>query len=577
MQLVDFTTLCAVSADLARDWIPAKLEQVYQSDPHTISLALRTLTQRGWLTVAWHPEGARVCLSEPPPRLPDTFTFSEQLRAKLGSYALIGIKTIAPWERVLDLQFAKRPGEVPIYHLYVEIMGKYSNVILTDGNNQIITVAYQVNSAQSSMRTVQTGQLYQPPPPLLAQSPSLEESLESWKNRVSLIPGKLQHQLLKAYRGISPTVVKLMLDSAQMNGEQCVTNLTPEDWQRLFFCWQEWLQALTDSTFTPGWTEKGYSVLGWGITKPSPSVQTLINSYYTKELNQQNFRHLRHQLLQKLGNLLKKLRLKADTYQKRLRQSYNADESRQQADLLMAHLHLWQPGMKSIVLEDFETGKPVKINLNPEKNAVINAQLLYKQHQKLKRARSAVEPLLHEVLTEIEYLEQVEGSLNQTETYLQIQDLKTLEEIREELITQGYLEAKQQRSRATNEEIQPYIYCSPSGFEVWIGRNNRQNDQLTFRIASEYDIWLHTQEIPGSHVLLRIPPGKIAEDRDLKFAADLAAYYSRARQSEQVSVVSALPKYVYKPKGAKPGMVVYKNETILWGNPLIAKNYVIKE
>ena len=576
MQLFDFTTLTAVCAELCREWIPARLEQVYQSDRHTIFLALRTMTQRSWLTIAWHPEGARVCLSEPPPRIPDTFTFSEQLRAKLNGCALIKIETIAPWERVLDLQFAKRPGDLPLYHLYVEIMGKYSNVILTDGNNQIISVAYQVSSAQSSMRTVQTGQIYQPPPPLLTDTPNLEETLASWQQRVSLIPGKLQRQLLKAYRGISPTVVNLMLEVARLDGEQCVTSLTNEDWQRLFLYWQEWLKAIASSTFTPGWTEKGYSVLGWGITATSETVQALVNSYYTKELNQQGFRQLRHQLQQKLANLLKKLRLKADTYQKRLQQSDNADEYRQQADLLMCYLHLWQPGMKSITLEDFETGKPIEINLNPEKNAVSNAQFLYKQHQKLKRARSAVEPLLEEVLSEIDYLEQVEASLNQVEEYKYTQDLKTLEEIREELINQGYLEAKQQRSRTTNEEIHPHIYRSPSGFELWIGRNNRQNDQLTFRIASDYDLWFHSQEIPGSHVLLRILPGKIAEEVDLQFAADLAAYYSRARQSEQVSVVYTQPKYVYKPKGAKPGMVVYKQETILWGHPLIAKKYAIE-
>jgi predicted ribosome quality control (RQC) complex YloA/Tae2 family protein len=576
MQLVDFTTLTAVRAELCREWIPARLEQVYQSDRHTIFLALRTMTQRGWLTIAWHPEGARVCLGEPPPRIPDTFTFSEQLRAKLNGCALIKIETIAPWERVLDLQFAKRPGDLPLYHLYVEIMGKYSNVILTDGNNQIISVAYQVSSAQSSMRTVQTGQIYQPPPPMLTDTPDLEETLAIWQQKVSLIPGKLQGQLLKTYRGISPTVVDLMLEVAHLDGEQCVTSLTTEDWQRLFLHWQEWLKAIASSTFTPGWTEKGYTVLGWGITKTSKTVQALVNSYYTQELNQQGFRQLRHQLLQKLANLLKKLHLKADTYQKRLQQSDTADEYRQRADLLMAYLHLWQPGMKSITLEDFETGKPIKINLNPEKNAVGNAQFLYKQQQKLKRVRSAVEPLLEGVLSEINYLEQVEASLNQVEEYKHPQDLKTLEEIREELINQGYLEVKQQRSRTTNEEIHPHIYRSPSSFELWIGRNNRQNDQLTFRIASDYDLWFHTQEIPGSHVLLRIPPGKVAEEVDLQFAADLAAYYSRARQSEQVSVVCTQPKYVYKPKGAKPGMVIYKRETILWGHPLLAKNYAIE-
>ena len=109
---------------------------------------------------------------------------------------------------------------------------------------------------------------------------------------------------------------------------------------------------------------------------------------------------------------------------------------------------------------------------------------------------------------------------------------------------------------------------------MWIGRNNSQNDRLTFRTASDYDLWFHTQEIPGSHVLLRLEPGSVPDDRDLQYAADLAAYYSRARQSEQVPVVYTKPKYVYKPKGAKPGMAIYKQESVLWGRPQEAKLYI---
>ncbi|MDY7021151.1 MAG: NFACT RNA binding domain-containing protein, partial [Cyanobacteriota bacterium] len=107
----------------------------------------------------------------------------------------------------------------------------------------------------------------------------------------------------------------------------------------------------------------------------------------------------------------------------------------------------------------------------------------------------------------------------------------------------------------------------PSGFELFVGRNNRQNDRLTSKIAGDYDLWFHTQEIPGSHVLLRLNAGEVPDEEDLQFVANLTAYYSRARQSEQVPVVYTKPKYVYKPKGAKPGMVIYKQETVIWGSP----------
>jgi len=620
VQQVDFSTLIAACCELRSDWVPGRTEQVYQRDRYTIALCLRTLKRRGWLTISWHPQAARICLGDPPPKTPDTFTFSDQLRHQLSGLALIGINAIAPWERVLDLQFGRRPGDPAIFHLYVEIMGKYSNVILTGADNLIITVAHQVSTQQSSIRPIQTGQPYETPPALTGTLPSLSESQERWQERVSLVPGAIQRQLLKSYRGLSPALVRSMAQAAGLNPDQSTETLSSSDWQKLFHRWQEWLQtvgsrwrsfseegignrveqnvegnrAATVETsslssplptlhsplptqFQPGWTDQGYTVLGWGVVKSAQNVQSLLNEYYTAELNQQEFAQLHHQLSQKLGNVLEKLRQKASTFEERLQQSDQADEHRQQADLLMAHLQSWEPGMKSITLLDFETSKPVTIPLNPEKNAVQNAQALYKRHQKLKRARNAVEPLLKEVQEEIQYLEQVEASLRMLDTYNAPEDLQTLQEIREELIQQRYLDAPEQRNRDVPDVSEPYRYRTPSGFELLIGRNNRQNDQLTFRTAGDYDLWFHTQEIAGSHVLLRLEPGTVPDKADLQFAADLAAHYSRGRQSDQVPVVYTEPKYVYKPKGAKPGMAIYKQERILWGRPQQGCNYLTED
>ena len=246
----------------------------------------------------------------------------------------------------------------------------------------------------------------------------------------------------------------------------------------------------------------------------------------------------------------------------------------------MAYLHKWQPGMSSIQLQDFESGQPVTLGLNPEKNAVQNAQALYKRHQKLKRTRDAVMPLLRQVETELHYLEQVESALNQTDIYTNAEDLMALEEIRDELVQQNYLEDPYQRQgkqRSRDRLPNFYKFQAPSGTEVWVGRNNNQNEALSFRAANDYDLWLHTQEIPGSHVLLRLEPGTEASDDELAFAANMAAWFSRARQSEQVPVVYTKPKYVYKPKGARPGMVIYKHEQVLWGQPQKAKAYLAAE
>ncbi len=241
--------------------------------------------------------------------------------------------------------------------------------------------------------------------------------------------------------------------------------------------------------------------------------------------------------------------------------------------------------MTKIELTDFDSGEPVTIPLNPEKNAVQNAQALYKQHQKLKRARIAVMPLLSEVNAEIEYLEQVEESLLQVPAYEDEADLKALEETQLELIAQEYLRDTSGRSHSTQaaqaknrrkekDTIDFRRYTTPQGLEILIGRNNNQNEQLTFKQASDYDLWLHAQEIPGSHVLLRLDAGEVPTDKTLQLAASLAAYYSRARQSDRVPVVYTEPKNVYKPKGALPGMVIYKHEQVLWGQPQQALDFI---
>lgn len=569
MQPVDFTTLSATCSEISANWIPARLEQVYQRDRYTISLGLRTLKQRGWLEISWHPQAAHICIGDPPPRTPDTFTFSQQILHQLNGLALVSCACVTAWERVVDLQFARRPGEAAMWHLYAEVMGKYSNVILTDSGGEIITAAHQVSSQQSSVRPIQTGQPYELPPALTGTVANLSESQERWQERVSLVPGALKRCLLKSYRGLSPSLVQSIVEVAGLNPDRSTDTLNAADWLHLFGRWQEWLQALEKSQFQPGWTAQGYTVLGWNVIKFASNVQDLLNQYYSIELNQEEFNQLRHQLNQILSNILDKLRSRRRTFESRLEQSNQAEDYRHQADLLMANLQDWQPGMKTIALVDFESGNPVAIALDPEKNAIQNAQNLYKQAGKLKRARGAVEPLIAEVQPEIEYLEQVEAAIIQIDKYQSPEDLEALQEIREELIQQGYMSQPEYLRRSSNApaKINFLRYRTPSGFELLIGRNNRQNDQLTFRLAGDYDLWFHAQEIPGSHVLMRVEPGSVPEEADLQFAADLAAYYSRSRQSDLVPVVYTEPKHVYKPKGAKPGIALYKQEQIVWGKP----------
>lgn len=565
MQPFDYTTLKAVCYSLQETYLPSRLEQVYQCDRTTLSLCLRNIEKKSWITISWHPQAARICIGNPPPRGKDTFTFSEQLRHLINGYALIAIEIVSDWERVIDLQFAQRPKEPPLYHLYVEIMGKYSNIILTNATNQIITVAKQVTADQSTVRTVETSQIYQLPPPLTGNIPKLEESQEKWQEKISLIPGTIDKQLIKTYRGLSPNIVKHLLTKSNIEQNKNNQELTKSQWQELYKNWQNWLIALNKNQFYPHLTPQGYTVLG--EKEKAENINTVINQYYSQKIEQEKFIQLKQQLQQKIKNILKKIKTKKDKYLEKIKESDNCETYSQKADLLMAYLHLWKPGMKEITLKDFSTGEPIKIPLAPDKNMIQNAQTLYKKYQKLKRAKQAVKPLLDELIAEINYLENIALTLEQID-YQDKEDLTTIEEIKTELINQKYIEDQQYRTNNNQEqESQPRRYKTPSGYEVLVGRNNRQNDILTFKIATDYDLWFHAQEISGSHVLLRLNAGDKPEDQDLQFTANLAAYYSQGRESEQVPVIYTNPNYVYKPKGAKPGMVTYTRETVIWGKP----------
>lgn len=580
MQPADLTTLVALIHELDLACVPARLEQVHQSDRYTLHLLLRTLEKKQWLLLSWHPQSARLHLCAPPPKQPDTFTFSQQILHQVAGFALVGVKLTSPWERVVDLQFAKRPDDQVQWHLYLEVMGKYSNAILVNANGEIVTAAHQVSSKQSRVRPIQTGDRYELPPALLEAIPSLNESFDAWRERLILIPKEISRNLLSNYRGVSSALVRSLLAIAKVDGNKNVSVLTMPEWESLYSAWQTWLVCLDQKSFDPHLQEKGYALIS-GL--PERKSLTLVNEfcdrYYSQQTGKIAFQQLHQQISQALQNQLTKLNIKATDFCDRLQLSAQADDFKDKADLLMAHLHLWKIGMKEIILTDFHSGGSVQIPLDPTQNAAQNAQSLYKKHQKQKRAALAIAPLLESVQQEIAYLEQVSTAVS----LLEQDELAALQEIRAELAQQGYLKVtaeyaprtknnnksiKSKGNRSKQEEIPDcHRFTTPNGFEVWVGRNNYQNDLLSFRIAGEYDLWLHAQEISGSHVLLRLPAGSVADDQDLQVAANYAAYYSRARQSDQVPVVCTIPKYVFKPKGAKPGMVVYTHEKILWGKP----------
>jgi predicted ribosome quality control (RQC) complex YloA/Tae2 family protein len=265
------------------------------------------------------------------------------------------------------------------------------------------------------------------------------------------------------------------------------------------------------------------------------------------------------------------------------------------ADLIMANLHTIKPAATSITVEDWNTGEQVTVPLDSTKTAIECAEEFYKKARKQRRAVDQVAPLLEEARQQLEYLQDTECMVQQLEGKDVNEDVAALRETETELVAGGFMKAssdaalaekaagkarkaaKRTSKRAksggggggnSGDDNEGYReYLSPSGFTVLIGRNSKQNDYLTTRMAQPTDVWMHARGVPGAHVLLRVPPGKEAADEDLQYTADLAAFFSKARSEGKLDVTIANPAHITKPKGAKPGQVLVKQEKVLIGMP----------
>jgi predicted ribosome quality control (RQC) complex YloA/Tae2 family protein len=568
MQPVDVTTLSAVREELRSHWLPARVEQLRQEDSFSVQILLRTLDQSAWLVCSHHPQSARIHMRQfrdrgPTQKPPNPQAFISQLQDCLQGKVLVQIEQPA-WERVLILHFASRPDQPATHRLYVEIMGKYSNLVLTDAEaqNTILNCAHVVTDTQSRLRPMGPGDRYSPPPPLTSPEPSLAIPFTAWQARVSLLPKSLDQSLIQSYRGISKSLTHQMLTQAQISVTAKTQDLSEAQWQSLFCSWTNWLTTMQSGLFKPCLSATGYSVLGWGCAStPEQTASAVLDQYYSQTIHAQAFKNQQSRMLQVVHVALTKLAKKEAEFKERLFQAQDGALFRQKGDLLKANLHKIQPGQKVARLTA-STGERFNIAIDPAKDAITNAQQYYKRHQKAKRALEIIVPLLESVYREQHYLATVQTALEQME-----QDLESLQEVQTELEEAKYLKVNPKNRPFRKTKTVFHGYLTPHGLKIWVGRNNRQNEELSFKVAAPSDLWFHAQEIPGSHVVLQIPPGTIPHEKDLAAAAAAAAYHSRSRQERKVPVAYTECRHLRKLKGPLPGLVTYETFQVTWGVP----------
>lgn len=293
-----------------------------------------------------------------------------------------------------------------------------------------------------------------------------------------------------------------------------------------------------------------------------PSLSETINLYYEGRENTNSIKQRSHDLIKTVDSLLEKARLKSQRLSEDLLEAQNSDKYRIYGELLNANIHRVSPGATSVVLDNYYDGSKIDIPLDPKYSAAKNAQNYFKKYGKAKTAIKEKALQIEETKSDILYLESVQ-------TFLENLDRpEDIEQIRQELVENGYVRRKKSNQKNKRFKSEPHRYTSPSGFEILVGRNNKENDELTFKLADKTDVWLHTKDIPGSHVILRTK-GNEPTEADIHFAAAIAAWHSKAKSSGQVPVDYVRVRYVKKPAGAKPGMVIFTNNRTVYVTPQI--------
>ena len=552
---MDVTTLRAVLAEWRPLLLPSRFEKAQQASPQALQIGLRSLSGNHWLELSWQAEAARLHTIPPPPRQGDGSTLAQQLQHGLKGLALIEIQQ-QDWERVVELGFARRPGEPVLRWLVVELMGRHSNLLLLDADRQVVALARQVKPQQSRLRPIGTGDPYQPPPPLAGEPPRLEESFASWQRRLRLVPLPLQQALRDAYQGISPALVRQLLPCGW--GELAVDSISPEQWQQLWQGWRQWLEAVQLGRFSWQLEPAGYRCWGGSsghtpAANPTLAINQGLAAYFSEQLGAQVLAQQRQQLQHRLQATVERESRQASEQQALLDAVPEGEALQRRADALLSQLQ-------------------------PSRQCIEEAQKLYKTARKRRRSVAAITPRLELHRQRLASLEASLTYLEQADSLEQVSSLAAeLEALLAERGQRKSAGGRQSRRAGAIEGVpQPLELHTPSGLPIQIGRNHRQNEWIAFRQARRGDLWFHAQELAGSHVVLKSSE-RLASDADLQAAADLAAHYSRGRGNRRVPVVMVPTEELQRIPGAAPGTVRHRGGSVLWGEPQRALSLLMEQ
>ena len=543
----------------------ARVDKIYQPNKEELVFLLRTRQEAFKLLLSARANSPRIHFTQYAPENPKVPPMlCMLLRKRLSGAKLVEVRQPG-LERLLYLDFdaANELGDKVRLSLVIEIMGKYSNIILVDGQGKIVDALKRVDEEMSSQRLVQPGLAYELPPAqnkpcmLECQPEEIVEAIVHQPKNQSLNKG-----ILNALQGLSPVVCREIEHQVGRGQELFTRDLTQEQRERLRFFLERLFTTVRDTAGEPYMVTKikgkpmefsFLNIVQYG-TLASVSrwedFSSLLDEFYEERDRQDRMRVKAQDLLRLLANASERLSRKINLQRGELARSEDREHLRVCGDLINANLYRIERGSAFADLENFyDENRLMRVKLDPALNATQNAQKYYKEYRKAKTAQQVLGEQIAQAEQELLYVDSVFDCLSRA------QSESELNEIRQELREEGYLKAVRDK-RKPPAPLAPLEFVSSEGFRILVGRNNRQNDKLTLKQANNNDIWLHTKNIPGSHTII-VTGGRQPGDATLKEAAMLAAYHSRAKDSSQVPVDYTQVRYVSKPQGAKPGMVIY--------------------
>ena len=527
--------------ELRAELLNGRIQKINQPFDQELVLQIRSNRQSHRLLLSAHPVFGRIQLTETTfenPAQPSTFIMV--LRKYLQGAVIESIEQIEN-DRIVEITVSNKNeiGDNIQATLIIEIMGKHSNILLVDkSSNKVLEVIKHIGFSQNSYRTLLPGATYIAPPSTEALNPFTikDEKLFEILQTQELTAKNLQ----KLFQGLGrDTTTEL---ERQLLSDKLTTF-------RNFFK-QETNPCLTDKSFScVPFSNK--------LDDHFSSLSQLLDVYYKDKAERDRVKQQASELIRRVENELQKNRQKLKKQEKELQATENAEEFRQKGELLTTFLHQVPNDQDQVVLDNYYTNQPITIALDKALTPSQNAQKYFKRYQKLKEAVKYLTELIEETKSTILYLESVETVLNQA-------GLDEIAEIREELIQTGFIRRRQREKIQKRKKPEKYL-ASDGKTIILVGRNNLQNEELTFKMARKEELWFHAKDIPGSHVVIS---GNLNPSDEVKTdAAELAAYYSKGRLSNLVQVDMIEVKKLNKPTGGKPGFVTYTGQKTLRVTP----------